>query len=280
MTRITISINEPKPHPEALLIVADPFPDWVKRCSQCDFGENTRAQKVQAVNSEQTGFLLDFDTNNPPDLIYTFDVATDASPDWVWNVDDNKFTRPSADLSALAKEITCEAMTDKARIQALADYAGQTFGYGHTDDRFYGDKEDIPAVCGTTKGSCVDINTFLLAASRALNIKAQYVAGYWFHPEKSQTLDMHCWMAFQADGETIFWDVAHHLKWGVEGPLRPGLNPAKGRRVPMSVGRGLCFETPHGEVTLNHFAEPQWVLPNGNLLYLDLVAKMEDPVHG
>lgn len=279
MTRITISINEPKPHSDALLIVADPFPDWVKQCSQYEFGAFTHLQRVQALNSEQSGFLLDFDTENPPDLIYTFDAASDSPPDWVWEVDDNKYTRPSADLSTLAHEIARDATDDTARIQSLAEYAGQTFGYGHTDDRFYDDRQEIPAVCGTTKGSCVDINTFFLAASRALGIKAQYVAGYWFHPEKTQTLDMHCWMAFQVDGETIFWDIAHHLKWGVDGPLRPGLNPAKGRRVPMSVGRGLRFKTPHGEISLNHFAEPQWVMPEGSVRYLDLSAKIEELVY-
>jgi hypothetical protein len=118
----------------------------------------------------------------------------------------------------------------------------------------------VPLICGTARGSCVDINTWLMAAARSLDIPVQYVAGYWFHPERNATRDMHCWLQFQVDGEVLCWDLAHHLKWGVEG-LAPGLNPAGGRRVPMSCGRGLGFVTPHGEVEVSHFSEPLWVLP-------------------
>lgn len=42
------------------------------------------------------------------------------------------------------------------------------------------------------------------------------MAGYWFHLDKHETLDMHCWLAFGCDGEPLFWDLAHHLKWGVD----------------------------------------------------------------
>ena len=147
------------------------------------------------------------------------------------------------------------------------------FGYGHQDVRFNDGLDSVPAICGTTKGSCVDINTFLLAAARSLDIRGQYIAGYWFHPDKVETLDMHCWLVFEPDGALIFWDLAHHLKWGVD-KLSPGLNPAGGRRVAMSCGRGLRFKTENGEVEISHFSEPVWVVPGGTAVEPKIRAKI------
>ena len=133
----------------------------------------------------------------------------------------------------------------------------------------------MPAICGTAKGSCVDINTWLLAAARSLDIRVQYMAGYWFHPERNHTHDMHCWLMFETDAGITYWDLAHHLKWGV-AELAPGLNPAGGRRVPMSAGRGLRFATPDGEVEISHFSEPLWVSPGGDTVRPDMTIHIQD----
>jgi len=193
----------------------------------------------------------------------------------VWQVQDNRFTRANSDLAALARDITRNSENQKTKLFALIGYAADMFGYEHPDEHFYENCDSVPAVCGTTKGSCVDINTFLLAAARCLEIQGQYIAGYWFHPDKAETHDMHCWLVFEIAGEVLFWDLAHHLKWGVEN-LVPGLNPAGGRRVAMSCGRGLEFETPNGTVTISHFSEPAWIMPDGDMVRPEMTIKVTD----
>ena len=86
---------------------------------------------------------------------------------------------------------------------------------------------------------------------------------------------MHCWLAFETDGQLLFWDLAHHLKWGVP-KLAPSLNPAGGRRIAMSCGRGLTFETPNGNIEISHFSEPVWIMPDGRQRQPDLRAKVTD----
>lgn len=93
-------------------------------------------------------------------------------------------------------------------------------------------------------------------------LRAQTVA----RCDGTATSDMHCWRIFESDVTPEFWpefrDLAHHLKWRVDG-LGAGLNPAGGRRVAMSCWRGLSFETPTGSTEISHFSEPGWVLPGG-----------------
>lgn len=77
---------------------------------------------------------------------------------------------------------------------------------------------------------------------------------------------MHCWLLFKVATETgekiIPWDLAHHLKWGVS-EFKSCLNPAGGRRISMSFGRGLNFKTPKGNIEVSHFSEPLWLFPDG-----------------
>ena len=186
-------------------------------------------------------------------------VAGAPAAPWVWDLPDSRHNRADDDLRALAGELCC-GETPSAALRHLADHAREMFDYGHGGEPIDLGREAVPTLCGTTRGNCVDINTFILAGALSAGLKGQYIAGYWFGPGRDETTDMHCWLAFETERGVEFWDVAHHLKWGVAG-FGPGLNPAGGRRVAMSCGRGLVFETPHGSVEISHFSHPLWVLP-------------------
>lgn len=255
---------------EAWMIVPKPVTDWNTRCVSVQFENILEVREVEAINSLQHAFLIKVSVDQIPIVNFEFyeDEDVEADP-WIWFTQDNKYTRASSDLCERTKEITKQACSDIDRVHLIIKHAAELFGYAHPEVRFNEGYEEVPILCGTTKGSCVDINTYILAASRCLGIKVQYIAGYWFHPEKTETLDMHCWLAFECDQRTIFWDLAHHLKWGVEN-LAPGLNPAGGRRVPMTCGRGLRFPTPHGEISISHFSEPLWLLPSGEYIKPDM----------
>ena len=259
---ITLTDAQPDASVNPWLLLPRPFDDGQTAFHSMDIDGISELHEIASHNSSQRAYLAK-PLDQQPLIRYRF-VETDSShPDWFWELQENRYTTASVELAKLAEELTgnCKSQTDS--IETLMQHAAGIFGYGHQDQRFNDDHDEVPAICGTAKGSCVDINTYLIAAAKHLAIPVQYMAGYWFHPDKTETLDMHCWLTFQADGKTLHWDLAHHLKWGVDG-LAPGLNPAGGRRVPMSCGRGLIFDTPHGEVEISHFSEPVWITNGAN----------------
>lgn len=275
MRRVSVHLQDDAPDPQAWLLFPRPFEDGVQSCTRVEADPVTKALEIRASNSHQSAWLVKPEAGSVPLIGYRFEAARAPVAGWVWEPQENRFTRASPELVAMAAELSRDCRNQAEAVRLLVGNAAERFGYGHPDERFNDGSESVPTICGTAKGSCVDINTYIMAAARSLGIDVQYFAGYWFHPDRTETLDMHCWLAFNCDGERVFWDLAHHLKWGVE-ELAPGLNPAGGRRVPMSCGRGLRFQTPHGEVEISHFSEPVWVLPDGETLKPELRIRIHE----
>lgn len=266
MRKIALEIHNPSyasEHGAEWLIMPRPFNDGEQRFVSMSAEGIKEIHEIPALNSEQHAYLVKLDTQCTPEISYTFSADTCNRPDWCWQLETNRYTDASDELAGLAKDICKDASSQAAAVEKLMHHASEIFGYGHADQRFNDDCDQVPHICGTAKGSCIDINTYLIACSRSLGIPVQYMAGYWIHPEKTKTHDMHCWLMFDLDGVITYWDLAHHLKWGVD-KLGPGLNPAGGRRVPMSMGRGLRFDTLVGEIEFSHFSEPHWLLPDGS----------------
>lgn len=267
---------QPSSHPGATLLVPEGFDNGFYR--PCSLKVDRCAQEVvlTADYCEQTAReLWPVTPNQTVTLRYDFMPSSVPMPEQVWQRQRNRYTEASASLVGDVRETVDTSLPIQEQIRQLIEKAKDLFSYGHGDGRFYDGELAVPSVCGTTRGSCVDINTYLLAAANVLEIPAQYVAGYWFHPEKNVTHDMHCWLMFRVGEETVYWDLAHHLKWGVD-TLAPGLNPAGGRRVAMSVGRGLKFATSHGECAISHFSEPVWLHPDGKVEAADLTIGVEE----
>lgn len=262
---ITLTDQQPDASTNPWLLMPRPFNDGQTVFQGLNIDGISQLHEIGSHNSSQRAYLIKPLNQQQPSIRYRFEETESRLPDWFWELQDNRYTTASTELAQIAVETTQHCQNQNDRIEKLMVHAAETFGYGHQEQRFNDNHDKVPAICGTAKGSCVDINTYLIAAARHLEIPVQYMAGYWFHPDKTKTLDMHCWLAFQADGKTLHWDLTHHLKWGV-GDLAAGLNPAGGRRVPMSCGRGLRFDTPHGEVEISHFSEPVWITDGANLV--------------
>jgi len=248
--------------PGAVLLTPKPFGHWGQRTIGFTADGAGPPEVLGATNARQEAYALSGD--GPVRLTYEVEDADAAAPDWVWQAQENRYTIADPGLRALAEELCAGQRSEAGKLRAIAEHAREMFDYDHPEDRFNDGHDAVPTLCGTTKGSCVDINTFMLAAARAQGLTGQYLMGYWFGPGRFATPDAHCWLVFRVDGAPQFWDVAHHLKWGVEG-FGPGLNPAGGRRVGISCGRGLVFETANGAATISHFGEPEWVLPGGEV---------------
>lgn len=263
------------------VIAPRPFDHWGQRFHAMAADGVAEVREIGAANSACRGYLLRAAGAEAPRLSYTVEICDAAAPSWVWDMQDNRYTVPEPALAAAARKIVAGASSEREALRRLVDDAAELFGYGHVETPFNAGAETVPLVCGLATGSCVDINTYLLAGARAAGLRGQYLAGYWFHPEKTSTADMHCWLAFEVDGETVFWDVAHGLKWAEDlgACVEEGLNPAGGRRVGVSCGRGLIFDTPAAPAPLviSHFCEPYWVGADGTLHRPELTIIVTDP---
>lgn len=193
-----------------------------------------------------------------------------AYPESLFDVRDNRFTRAADGLVAFAQETAAHAADGHAAITAIANEVATRFSYGHPATRFNDGHDDVPYLaCGVTEGSCVDINTYLIASLRSAGFEAGYVTGYFFPAEKAGVCDdMHCWVVTRHRGVVCEWDIAHHLKLGTTD-IRPGLNPKPGERIALAHSMGLDF--PRLNVAgMKLLAEPVWIDADGTVTEADV----------
>ena len=189
------------------------------------------------------------------DLAFHVSAAAHAYPEALFTPHVSPFTRAGAALVAEVRGVAPER-AGLARARAIARHTADRFTYGHPETAFTDGLEEIPALgCGLTEGACVDINTYFIAALRAVGIEAGYVTGLFFPAEKRGTCeDGHCWVVTRIGGETQEWDIAHHLKLGTRD-IHDGLNPKPGQRAATFHSMGLQFPE-IGAFTLKALIEP------------------------
>lgn len=183
-------------------------------------------------------------------------------PEAIFEHRDSRYTRAAADLIGEVEVLVRGAASKDEALRRIVDHVAGMFEYGHRNDDLYAGQDDMPQLCGMTRGSCVDINAFFIAYCRAAGIEAGYVTGYFIPEEKrTTTTDMHCWVVTRTNAGVQEWDIAHHMKMGV-AQILPGLNPKPGVRVAMSHSMG--WHVPALQVRdLKLLAEPMWLLPGG-----------------
>ncbi|MEJ8472603.1 transglutaminase-like domain-containing protein [Roseibium algae] len=207
-------------------------------------------------------------------LAYRFGEMGLTYPDNMFQSRPSRFTRAAEALVADARRTANLAADGHAAIATIVAETAEKFTYGHVDVRFNDGLDVIPHLgCGLTKGSCVDINTYLIASLRSAGFEAGYVTGYFFPVEKNGTCsDMHCWVVTRHDGVVLEWDIAHHMKMGKK-EICCGLNPKPGQRVAMAHSMGLDFPE-LGVVEAKLLAEPVWVGEGGALYKSSLEISM------
>ena len=205
--------------------------------------EGGTAIEIQEASTGQTAYRI-APTGGALRLTWRFDGASTAPyPQAMFTPRDTPFTRSAADLVAEA-QVDAGDLRGLARARAIACATAERFTYGHPTARFNDGFDHVPALgCGLTEGSCVDINTYFIAALRAVGIEAGYVTGFFFPEDKGDHCeDGHCWVATRINGETQEWDIAHHLKMGTRD-IGSGLNPKPGFRAATFHSMGLAFPT-------------------------------------
>jgi hypothetical protein len=174
-----------------------------------------------------------------------------------------------------ARRIADEAPGGHAAIAAIVNDTAEKFTYGHPLTKYYDGQEEIPHLgCGLTEGSCVDINTYLIAALRSAGFEAGYVTGYFFPAEKNGCCeDMHCWVVTRHAGAVLEWDIAHHLKMGTRD-ICCGPNPIPGSRVTVAHSMGLDFPQA-GIAGIKLISELVWLTSDGGTAHANLDIRMQ-----
>lgn len=223
--------------------------------------EGAEIERHVAAEGLGLGALVVRPTADRVAVIYDVaDPAHPAYPEHAFRLRRTRHTAASEALATASRAIAGAAGGGRAAVEALVAEAESRFSYAHPEIRFTDGHDTVPHLsCGLTPGSCVDINTYLVASLRAAGIEAAYLYGYFFPAERGGlTNDMHCWVVTRTDGETLEWDIAHHIKAGL-GPTRPALDPRPGRRVALGHSMGHRYALPSGPLELKLLAEPMWL---------------------
>lgn len=189
-----------------------------------------------------------------------------------------RYTTAATALAEASRAIAQAAGGGRAGILALVAEAESRFAYGHPEQRFNDATDSVPYLsCGLTPGSCVDINTYLVASLRAAGFEAAYIYGYFFPAERGgRTDDGHCWVVTRHAGEVLEWDIAHHLKAGL-GPTRPALNPRPGERIALTHSMGHAYAHQDRKLFLKILGEPLHLPADGPPCWTTLIAELSPP---
>lgn len=274
ITTVTVTVHPERSGNRRLLAPAGIPTPWQTPLSfsvnggSCSLaGETTTGQMAALIEPEGDG---------PVTLTYRFAEIAGHYPEALFRPRETRFTRAAAELVRDARRIAEDAKDGHAAIAAIVNDTAEKFTYGHPATKYYDGLEAIPHLgCGLTEGSCVDINTYLIAALRSAGFEAGYVTGYFFPMEKNGCCDdMHCWVVTRHAGAVLEWDIAHHLKMGTRS-ICCGLNPKPGSRVAVAHSMGLDFPAA-GVFAIKLIAEPMWLDPEGG----PKAARLDIRMHG
>lgn len=242
MTLLSIVMSDPVPPGAPILLVPRLVDAFGFRQLGLEVEHGEIIAEITATNSRQAGYVIR-PTGQPlrPVLNYRLEAFDGPPPDWIWTPPDTRYARASASLAA---------------------HAGEVFWYGHGIGSLMDGRDCVPLLTRPTRGHCVDMHGYCVAACSSIGIAAAYCAGFWFKAGSAQAPGMHCWFAARADGEIVHYDVSHQLKLPTL-PILPGLNPIPGIRFLAAAGKGVAFETPLGRLETSHFAKPIWLTGDG-----------------
>ncbi|MGF1659439.1 MAG: transglutaminase domain-containing protein [Rubrimonas sp.] len=265
-------VTAPPPAPGARLLAPLGLASSLGSVAGLSVEDGRIVETLAELETGQQAALIAPETGGPVMLTWRYAPAPDAPryPDAAFRPRRSRWTEAADDLATASRAIAEASGGGAAGIAALVAEARARFTYDHPETRFNDGCAAVPYLgCGVAAGSCVDINTYLVASLRAAGYEAAYLYGYFFPAEKvDRCVDGHCWVATRCDGEMLDWDIAHHIKAGLD-PVRPALNPRPGRRALISHSMGHRFATADGEFVLKLLGEPVWLLPGGGVAELD-----------
>jgi hypothetical protein len=248
------------------LIIGKPPHTLHQRLETAGSPDIASLQLVRALNAEQEAYFLPSTDGEGARFKFRVGPGHGVVPTEQFDVMENKYTKPSAELRDAVRDLISGARDHLEATSRLVEFTASLFDYDHPKHKFYEGKDEIPLLTRLTKGSCQDINTFLISSLYAAGIPATYYSGYFFEGGKPQSSSwFHCWISTLIDGQQQDWDIAHHMKQGLAA-IRPALNPVPGFRIALSYGRGLRFSVAEFEAVIPQLGQPVWLYADGESL--------------
>jgi hypothetical protein len=263
MTNLTITMSDPVPPGQPLLLAPRLVDAFGFRLADLAVENGEIIAEITATNSGQRGYLIR-PTGQPrrPVLRYTFETFDGPPGEWLWTAPDTRYARASAELRDHVATLVDGSSDEHEKLARIVAHAGEVFWYGHGPGSVMEGRDSVPLLTRPTRGHCLDMHGYCVAACLSAGISAVYLAGFWFKQGATRAPGMHCWFAARIDGEIVHYDVSHQLKIPVR-PILPGLNPVPGVRFLAAAGKGLSFDTPLGSISVDHFARLVWRTEDG-----------------
>lgn len=263
MPALTVMMSDPVPPGRPLLLAPRILDAFGFRCDGLEIEHGELVAEIKASNSGQRAVVIR-PTAVParPVLRYRLSLHDGPPPDWIWTPPDRRYARASEELVGFVRDLVRGAHSEAEALRRVVAHAGEVFWYGHGPGNLMDGRDSVPLLTRPTRGHCLDMHGYCVAASRAAGLTAAYCAGFWFKEGSRRAPGMHCWFVARADGALVHYDVSHQLKVPVR-PIVPGLNPIPGVRVLAAAGKGHVFATPAGEVRVDHFARLVWRTEDG-----------------
>jgi len=256
-------MSDPVPPGPALLLAPRLVDGFGFRMLDLEVEDGTIEDEIQAENSGQKAFVIrPADSIRRPILRYRLEAFDGPPPEWVWSPPETRYARPSPELASFVGRLVAECGDQQTALQLIVDHVGEVFWYGHGPGAVMDGREDVPLLTTPTRGHCLDMHGYAVAACRAAGIAAVYCAGFWFKQGWDRAPGMHCWFAARVAGDILHYDVSHQLKLPTR-PVLPGLNPVPGVRVLGAVGKGLIFPMAGRPIVVDHFARLVWRTQDG-----------------
>ncbi|MCM0020194.1 MAG: transglutaminase-like domain-containing protein [Tagaea sp.] len=219
--------------------------------------------EIGARNAPQRAFVIRA-TRPPlrPILRYAIAPYDGPPPDWIWSPPDTRYVRASPELAAFARRLAADSDGPAQTLRRIVDHASEVLWYGHGPGTVLGDSDSVPLLTRPTRGTCIDMHGYCVAAARAVGIEAAYCAGFWFAKGADRAPGMHCWFSARIDGAIVHYDVSHQLKVP-RLPVVEGLDPIPGIRFLAASGKGFEFDLPGRALAVDHFARFVWRTEDG-----------------
>ena len=264
MDLIYIEVDDPPEGLDPLGLLVPIPPDMLhQRLISFSHSDRLSPARSQADDSEQQALFVSGREGAKAHFEFRFGKPHGKRPAEHFRPAVNRYVVASPELVEGIAQLTEGASGNRDKLLRIVAFAASLFDYDHPPVKFYEGKDAIPLLRELTKGSCLDINTFLMSSLYVAGIPAAYYSGYFFATGKPPTQDhFHCWVSTFTDGEQQDWDIAHHIMAGTR-EVHPGLNPKPGIRFAMSCGRGLKFRLADRDVWISHLGFPVWVRRDG-----------------
>jgi hypothetical protein len=216
-------------------------------------------QRNAAAVLRQTFAVADSDANSGP---------ASTLPDNAYIPERTALTTAAAALAHEAQAIAASAGGGLDGIAAIVADTSARFDYGNVpgSDGWYAGQDSVPVVACMV-GNCVDINTYLVAALRAVGYDASYLTCYFFDDNPNGIASgMHCWVRTRCDGVVQDWDIAHFKKAG-RSDVSAMMNPIPGRRFALAYGRDHTYRWNGIDIRLSTPSRPNWVRGDGSAVW-------------